>query len=164
VHVSYEKIDLAKLVDQFGSEEAANAYLVENAREAGKKAAQQEGMTVRQHMRSIFGDRYDHHNEQQPAAPASDRAKPEAVPVARWHLERPSRFPGYRKQLYDLLRVAHSAGEPCPTARNALDAWKVNKPPIFHSVTDQMIVFYDADGNTKTADIAAIAAAIRRLT
>ena len=41
------------LIRRFGSESAADAYMVEKA----KKVAQQESLTARQYLRSIFGFR-----------------------------------------------------------------------------------------------------------
>jgi hypothetical protein len=76
----------------------------------------------------------------------------------------PKRFPGYSKPLYDYLKAAHAAGKHCPSARNVLDDWKRNKPVNVAEVSDDGLKYYDANGNTKPADLAAIRKAIERMT
>ena len=80
-----------------------------------------------------------------------------------WTLNKPQRFPGYRKPLYDLLKAAHIAGQPSPKARDVLDKWKENPPPDVATVTDNGLKYYDANGNTKPADLEAIRKAIDRM-
>lgn len=81
-----------------------------------------------------------------------------------WHLTEPKRYQGYGKPLYDLLKAAHIARQPCPKARDVLDAWKKNPPFGVTEVMVDGIKYYDAKGNTKTADLDAIRAAINRMT
>jgi|GEM_PF-6340740 len=93
---------------------------------------------------------------------------PEPVKAASdgpvWHLTEPKRYQGYGKPLYDLLKAAHIARQPCPKARDVLDAWKKNPPFGVTEVMVDGIKYYDANGNTKTADLGAIRAAINRMT
>jgi hypothetical protein len=84
--------------------------------------------------------------------------------VPCWTLTMPKRFPGYSKPLYDYLKAAHAAGKHCPSARNVLDDWKRNKPVNVAEVSDDGLKYYDANGNTKPADLAAIRKAIERMT
>lgn len=97
--------------------------------------------------------------------------EPPAPPVAavgasgsmNWTLNKPQRFQGYSKPLYDLLKAAHIAGQPCPKARDVLDKWKENPPLDVATVTDNGLKYYDAQGNTKPADLEAIRKAIDRM-
>lgn len=91
--------------------------------------------------------------------PASDGP---AAPA--WSLKRPERFQGYGKPLYDLLKAAHAAGQPKPSARDVLDRWKEKPPPDMTEVTDSGLKYYDAPGNTKPADLEAIRKTIGRMT
>ena len=101
----------------------------------------------------------------------SQATTPSPAPVAaasasggmNWTLNRPQRFPGYSKPLYDLLKAAHIAGKPSPKARDVLDKWKENPPPDVVAVTDNGLKYYDANGNTKPADLEAIRKAIDRM-
>lgn len=81
-----------------------------------------------------------------------------------WTLNKPQRFQGYSKPLYDLLKATHFAKQPRPKARDVLDAWKQNPPPDVSEVTDNGLKYYDAKGNTKPADLSAIRKAIGRMT
>jgi hypothetical protein len=81
-----------------------------------------------------------------------------------WAMVRPERFPGYRKPLYDLLKTANIAGEPRPTARDVLDRWKHKPPPDVPEVMSDGLKYFDANGDTKTADLKAIQQAIKNLT
>ncbi len=94
--------------------------------------------------------------------PASDNHAPQTAAPA-WSLKRAARFQGYRKPLYDFLKAAHSAGKPRPNARDVLDSWKSKRPDDVSEVTDNGLKYYDAQGNTKLADLAAISKAIGRL-
>lgn len=103
------------------------------------------------------------------AAPAQTAATPAPVGTGgasdfmNWTLIKPQRFPGYSKPLYDLLKAAHTAGQPCPKARDVLDKWKENPPPDVATVTDNGLKYYGANGNTKPADLEAIRKAIDRM-
>jgi hypothetical protein len=100
-----------------------------------------------------------------PAASGSPTVsvKSEAVEPS-WPLTMPKRFPGYSKPLYDYLKAAHVAGKPCPTVRNVLDDWKLNKPADVAKVVSDGLHYFDANGDTKLADLAAIRKAIERMT
>ena len=81
-----------------------------------------------------------------------------------WSPKRPKRFQGYGKPLYDLLKAAHVAGLPKPSARDVLDRWKEKRPFEVTEVTDNGLKYYDAQGSTKPADLEAIRKAIGRMT
>ena len=106
-----------------------------------------------------------------PVVPKPQATTPSPAPVEtasasggmNWTLNRPQRFPGYSKPLYDLLKAAHMAGQPSPKARDVLDKWKENPPPDVATVTDNGLKYYDANGNTKPADLEAIRKAIDRM-
>lgn len=72
------------------------------------------------------------------------------------------RAPGYRWPLYQALREAHTAGKPCPKAREVLEIWKQNTPPELEVMTDG-VKYSDSRGNTKEADLKAIQQAIKGL-
>jgi hypothetical protein len=80
-----------------------------------------------------------------------------------WRLKKPIRYQGYGKPLYDVLKIAHNAGDDCPTARDVLDAFKVSKPPEVIEIMSDGLKYYDSNGDSKPADIRAIAKAIGRL-
>ena len=84
-------------------------------------------------------------------------------PEVEWNLVRPKRYPGYRKPLYDFLKAAHAAGEPCPKAREVIDAWKLKPPREVPEVMADELKYYDVNGDTKTADLKAIQQAIKGL-
>lgn len=84
--------------------------------------------------------------------------------VLSWSLNIPKRFQGYSKPLYDHLKAAHGAGRTRPTARNVLDDWKLNRPHEVAEISNDGLKYYDASGNTKPADLAAIRKAIDRMT
>lgn len=108
------------------------------------------------------------HKEQEltPSAPAINASDSPELPTnaTAWSLERPKRFQGYRKPLYDLLKAEHAAGKPKPSARYVLDKWK-EKPPIeVPEVTNNGLKYYDTNGNTKSAELEAISKTIGRMT
>jgi len=100
--------------------------------------------------------------EQSPATPAPVVAVG-ASGGMNWTLNKPERFQGYGKPLYDLLKAAHIAGQPCPKARDVLDAWKLKHPPEVFEVTNEGLKYYDAKGNPKPADLEAIRKRIDRM-
>ena len=97
--------------------------------------------------------------------PASDGPAKPAAPA--WGLiTSPERTPGYRWPLYQFLRKAHVAGEPCPKAQAVLDAWKLNPPSglkVIRSGRCDALEYELAHGGKKTADLKAIQAAIKDL-
>ena len=66
--------------------------------------------------------------------------------------------------LHRLLAAAHRDGNPCPTARDVVEAWRNNAPAEIAKVLPDGFDYYDAKGNTKTADLEAIRKAIGRMT
>lgn len=81
-----------------------------------------------------------------------------------WSLTTPKRFTGYTAPLHRLLAAAHRDGKTCPTARDVLEAWRTKKPAEIAQVLADGFDFYDANGNTKAANLAAIRKVIGRMT
>lgn len=80
-----------------------------------------------------------------------------------WTLKKPSRYQGYRKPLYDVLKAANEAGLPCPTARDVLDTFSKKLPHEIISVMSDGMNYYDGDGNSKAATLRSISKTIDRL-
>lgn len=80
-----------------------------------------------------------------------------------WKLKPSARFPGYRRSLYNALKAAHAAGEPCPKARDVLD-WLTEHPSPDVQVMPDGLKYNDAKGNSKEANLKAIQQAIKGLT
>ena len=74
------------------------------------------------------------------------------------------RFQGYNRPLYELLKAAHAAHQPRPSARDVLDAWRQARPAEVREVLPDELKYDAADGTTKVADLAALRKAINRLT
>ncbi len=72
------------------------------------------------------------------------------------------RAPGYRWPLYQALKTAYIAGQPCPKARDVLDTWKLNPPPDVQVMPDG-VKYDDGLGNQKEANLKAIQQAIKNL-
>lgn len=97
----------------------------------------------------------------QPDTPGEPELKTEAE---AWQVHKPQRFGAYAAPLYRLLNNAHQAGKPRPTARDVLEAWRTDTPAEVAMVLTDGIDYYDSNGNTKSASIAAIKEAITRMT
>jgi len=105
-------------------------------------------------------------------APEAKQAEPQAAPVVAdsastapdWTVSKPQRYNGYTAPLHRLLTAAHRDGNPCPTARDVVEAWRINAPAEIAKVLPDGFDYYDAKGNTKTADLEAIRKAIGRMT
>lgn len=106
-------------------------------------------------------------------APAQSPAMP--APVAMVALVEPAkagpgwnlktsikRAPGYRWPLYQFLKAAYIAGQPCPKARDVLDAWTLKPPPDVQAMPDG-VKYNNGLGNSKEADLKAIQQAIKYL-
>ena len=98
----------------------------------------------------------------QAAAPAPVADSASEVPD--WTVSTPQRYNGYTAPLHRLLAAAHRNGNPCPTARDVVEAWRNNAPAEIAKVLPDGFDYYDAKGNTKTADLEAIRKAIGRMT
>lgn len=72
------------------------------------------------------------------------------------------RAPGYRWPLYQFLKAAHIAGQPCPKAREVLDAWALKPPPNVQVMSDD-IKYDNGLGKTKEANLRAMQQAIKGL-
>lgn len=104
--------------------------------------------------------------------PPEPAAQPEAVlmpsPAApavaeSWHIKEPERFHGYILELYRVLKAAHDAGKPRPTARDVLDSWTASKPPNILEVMTDEFKYLDSSGSTKTVGLKALRKAIDRM-
>ena len=72
------------------------------------------------------------------------------------------RAPGYRWPLYQVLKAAHLAGQPCPNARDVLHSWTLKPPPDVQVMPDG-VKYNDGLGNLKEANLKAIQQAIKNL-
>lgn len=72
------------------------------------------------------------------------------------------RAPGYRSPLYKFLKAAQIAGQPCPKARDVLDAWTTKPPPDVQVMPDG-VKYNDGLGNPKEANLKAIQQSIKNL-
>ncbi|TQN07553.1 hypothetical protein BDD18_0685 [Acidovorax temperans] len=110
----------------------------------------------------------------EPAAVEASPVQPQAAPPAPvvadsastapdWTVRKPQRYNGYAAPLHRLLAAAHRDGNPCPTARDVVEAWRNNAPAEIAKVLPDGFDYYDAKGNTKTADLEAIRKAIGRM-
>ncbi len=103
-----------------------------------------------------------------PAPPQAAAAAPvvaeSASSVPAWTVTKPRRYNGYTAPLYRLLAAAQLDGKPCPTARDVLEAWRIETPAEIAKVLTDGVDYYDAKGDTKTADLEAIRKAIERRT
>ena len=99
----------------------------------------------------------------QAAAPAPVVAE-SASNAQAWTIAKPQRFNGYTAPLHRLIAAAHREGKPCPTARDVVEVWRINAPAEIAKVLPDGFDYYDAKGDTKTADLEAIRKAIRRMT
>lgn len=97
------------------------------------------------------------------AAPALVMAN-SASSAPSWSLTKPKRFRGYAAPLYRLLAAAQREGKPCPSARDVLEAWRIETPAEIVKVLTDGLDYYDAKGDTKPADLDAIHKAIKRMT
>ena len=97
------------------------------------------------------------------AVPAFDGLKL-AKAAPGWSLKTSlERAPGYRWPLYQVLKAAHVAGQPCPKARDVLEIWKQKPPPDVEVMTDG-VKYNDGLGKPKEANLKAIQQAIKNLT
>ncbi len=81
-----------------------------------------------------------------------------------WIVIKPQRDREYSMPLYRLLLVAHREGKPRPTARQVVDAWRMDMPPEIAKMLPDGFDYYDAKGNTKTAELEGIRKRIGRMT
>ena len=98
----------------------------------------------------------------QAATPAPLTDRPSNSPA--WTVNKPQRYSGYAAPLHRLLAAAHRDGNPCPIARDVVETWRHNAPAEIAKVLPDGFDYYDAKGDTKTADLEAIRKAIGRMT
>lgn len=99
---------------------------------------------------------------EQPAMESSSKAT--VVNLPDWELRKPKRAYSYAYPLYLFLQEAHAAGRPRPTAREVVEAWTEKWPKEVAKVLADGFDYYDANGDTKWADLDAIRKAIGRMT
>lgn len=122
--------------------------------------------------RGYVGSGYVGSGTHEPVPPTAALPLPPAeVPVSkppasgpRWMLRKPKRFQGYGPPLYSVLKAAHAAGLPRPTARYVLDEFTKNKPIVILCVSSDSMDYQNGNGDKVTADLDAIRVAIGRLT
>lgn len=84
--------------------------------------------------------------------------------VPAWTVTKPRRYVGYGLALHRLLAAAQRDDKPRPTARDVLEAWRSSKPDEIAQVLPNGFDYYDANGNTKPADLEALRKSIDRMT
>lgn len=103
--------------------------------------------------------------EESPAPTVPAPVVPESASNAHaWTVTKPQRYRGYSMPLYRLLVAAHREGKPRPTARDVVEAWRTDTPPEIAKILSDGFDYYDAKGDTTTADLEAIRNAIGRMT
>ncbi len=81
-----------------------------------------------------------------------------------WTVRKPQRFPGYAAPLYRFLVEAHREGSPRPKARDVVEAWRSNPPAEIAKMLADGFDYYNAEGDTESANLEAIRKAIDRMT
>lgn len=96
------------------------------------------------------------------------RPAPETLSDSKpsWNLNKPRRFQGYGRPLYEVLKAAHRLGRPKPTAHDVMAEFERRKPSeIAKVIAGASFDYYTATGEeTKTANIQALNEAIKRMT
>ena len=105
------------------------------------------------------------------STPMPTTPEPQAVPATNsasnsttWEVTKPQRFNSYGAPLHRLLLDMQRDGKPRPTARDVVEAWRIEKPAEIEKVLQDGFDYYDAKGNTKPANLEAIRKAIARMT
>jgi hypothetical protein len=82
-----------------------------------------------------------------------------------WLLNKPRRVKDpLASMIYNVLKTAHVAGEPCPRAREVCDRLEQNRPRDFVGIVGDEIKFLDGDGNVETKNMEAVRSRIKRFT
>ena len=82
----------------------------------------------------------------------------------QWVVTKPQRYSGYTSPLYRFLMAAQLKRKACPSARDVIEEWRVNKPAEIAQVMTDEVNYYDAQGNIKGATLNSIRKAIKRMT
>jgi len=97
----------------------------------------------------------------EPPESASGNTGKAAVKTA-WSLKPlPKKLPGYRKPLYDTLKLMHQNGE-SPNAQGVLDVWRKDKPGGIIDVMNDSFEYATLTGS-RTANLETLSRAIQRL-
>jgi hypothetical protein len=94
----------------------------------------------------------------------ADAVSPDGSGKLDWAVNKPKRFQGYGRPLYDVLKKAQAAGQPMPSAHDVLGAFKLARPSEVIEVMASGIKYYDSNGGVKLADMNALRKAIQRMT
>lgn len=93
---------------------------------------------------------------------------PSVVPLKKthdWTVNKPKRFQGYSRPLFNVLKDAHTTGVPVPTVHDVLDQFSSNMPREVSKVHHgEGLDYYTSEGATKHASIRAIRRTIREMT
>lgn len=79
-----------------------------------------------------------------------------------WTVTKSKRYAGYAAPLDRLMAAAHRRGDPCPTARDVVEAWRIEKPAEIAKVLTDSVDYYDSNGDTQTVSLDSIRKAIDR--
>lgn len=98
-------------------------------------------------------------------SPADNPTGPHAA-AKTWTLHTPERFKRYIPALYAHLELLRSANQPIPTARDVLEAWRINPPDILIGRPSDTSFRYRDESTGKIDDVSLrnLARAIKRLT
>jgi hypothetical protein len=100
-----------------------------------------------------------------PQAATEPAAAPEKpAGAADWDVRTPKRFQSYNEALHAVVKQAKEAGQPTPTARDVLAAWRA-LPVLPHGICKvfaDSFSYYDAKGNEKNASLDALQKTINR--
>jgi hypothetical protein len=101
------------------------------------------------------------------STPNGQQSSPALIPLVEpaWTLKKLERVRDMlAPMIYAALKEAHSAGEPCPTAREVMERIEHKRPREFLGIAGDDIKFLDVNGDSDTANIEAVRSRIRRLT
>jgi hypothetical protein len=111
--------------------------------------------------RSLITYRWVHDSNEKTTMPSILVAKESGS--ENWRLKTNiERAPGYRWPLFQVLKAAHIAGEPCPTPRQVLEVWRKNTPAELQVMTDG-VKYNISTGEQKEANLKAIKQCIQGL-
>jgi hypothetical protein len=170
--VIHEKIDLCKADIQRWERLKQNAPTPSEAIAAeGKLTGLHAELTML--LRQLSGSAQAHPQaatSQLQSVTEEKAAQTTTVPVVapskalEWTVIKPERFKGYTAPLYRLIASAYREGGTRPTARDVVEAWRINKPAEVAKMLPDGFDYYDAKGDTKQADLEVIRKAIYRMT
>lgn len=84
--------------------------------------------------------------------------------TGRFSLREPKRVDALTAVIFSVLKDAHDAGEPLPSARRVMDLCRAKNPDDITEVTHDEIKFLNDDGKIATANVKAVRQRIERMT